>query len=380
MNAESARGIAREWVREVAVHDPHFVGAVLHGSVNWMEDEAELAPSSDIDVLVIRDGDDDAAKPGKFIYCDLLLEVSYLPWEAISTPEAVLGNYQLAGSFQGAGLLADATGRLAELQAAVSSEYARREWVQRRSEHVRMRALQGFPMRPDDELHDQVTSWLFSTGALTHMVLVPALENPTVRKRYLAARSVLSQYGFEDEYLAMLDLLGARDLSATQVGGYLDAMTEAFDAAKQVIRTPFFFAADINDVSRSVAIDGSRDLIAVGDHREAIFWIVATYCRCRKVLTTDGAPGAHLPFEAGFQSMLNDLRVAGYDDRVKQIKRSRDEIPRVWNISNAIMSDLLASAGADSREEQAPHLVQGALTLGRSVIDTCETSHETGVS
>jgi hypothetical protein len=339
MNAKSAKRIAREWVREVAVHDPHFVGAVLHGSVNWMEDEAELAPSSDLDVLVIRDGDDDAVKPGKFVYRDLLLEMSYLPWEEISSPEVVLGNYQLAGSFQGASLLADSTGRLAELQAAVSGEYARFAWVRRRCEHVRMRALQGFPLKAEDELHDQVTSWLFSTGALTHMVLVPALENPTVRKRYLAARSVLARYGFDTEYLAMLDLLGARDLSPEQVDGYLDAMTEAFDAAKQVIRSPFFFAADISDVSRSVAIDGSRELIAAGDHREAIFWIVATYCRCLKVLTTDGAPGAHLPFEDGFRGMLSDLGVVGYDDRVRQVQRSRDEIPRVWSIANAILSD-----------------------------------------
>lgn len=339
MNARNAKRIANEWIDSAGARDQHFVGAVLHGSVNWMEDEAELAPSSDLDVLVIRDGDEDAAKPGKFIYRDLLLEVSYLPWEAISTPEAVLGNYQLAGSFQGAGLLADPTGRLAELQAAVSGEYARGEWVRRRSEHVRMRALQGFPLIAEDELHDQVTSWLFSTGALTHMVLVPALENPTVRKRYLAARSVLARYGFENEYLAMLDLLGARDLSPEQVGGYLDAMTEAFDAAKQVIRSPFFFAADISDVSRPVAIDGSRELIEAGDHREAIFWIVATYCRCLKVLTTDGAPGARLPFEDEFQAMLRDLGVAGYDDRVGQVQRSRDEIPRVWNIANAVMSD-----------------------------------------
>ncbi|MGH2548036.1 MAG: hypothetical protein ACRDHN_01500, partial [Thermomicrobiales bacterium] len=177
-------------------------------------------------------------------------------------------------------------------------------------------------------------------------VLVPALENPTVRKRYLAARSVLARYGFETEYLAMLDLLGARDLSHEQVGGYLDSMIEAFDAAKRVIQTPFFFAADISDVSRSVAVDGSRELIATGDHREAIFWIVATYCRCRKVLTTDGAPGAHLPFDAGFLAMLGDLGVAGYADRVRQVQRSRDEVPRVWSIVQAVMSD---NPGIDRR-------------------------------
>lgn len=338
MNAGTAKGIAKAWIDAVAANDPHFLGAVLHGSVNWMADNAELAPTSDLDVLVIRNGDNNAAKPGKFVYRDLLLEVSYLSWDEIATPEAVLGNYSLAGSFQGAGLLADPSGRIETVQAVVARDYAKREWVRRRCAHARDKSLQGFPRGRDGALHDHVTAWLFSTGVLTHVVLVAALENPTVRKRYLAVRSVLGQYGFEAEYEALLDLLGSRRLPPERVAEHLAAMTDAFDAAKLVIRSPFFFAADISDVGRSVAVDGSREMIEAGDHREAIFWILATYCRCRKVLTTDGEPGAHEPFEAGFQALLRDLDVAGYDDRVRQSARSCDEAPRVWSIAEAIMA------------------------------------------
>jgi hypothetical protein len=59
-----------------------------------------------------------------------------------------------------------------------------------------------------------------------------------------------------------------------------------FDTAKAVIKTPFSFASDISDAAGPIAIDGSRELIERGLHREAVFWIVVTYSRCQKVLFT----------------------------------------------------------------------------------------------
>jgi len=64
-------------------------------------------------------------------------------------------------------------------------------------------------------------------------------------------------------------------MSAARVEQHLAALTESFDAAKALIVTPFFFAADISDIARPIAIDGSRELIAHGEHREAI-WMVVT--------------------------------------------------------------------------------------------------------
>lgn len=116
---------------------------------------------------------------------------------------------------------------------------------------------------------------------------------------------------------------------------HLEAMTAALDAAKQVVQQAYAFSADISDAARPVAVDGSRELIETGNHREAMFWIVATYCRCLSVLT---ASGDHGPFEAGFQALMADLGVATYDDRARQIERSRAEIPRVRSIAKAIVA------------------------------------------
>jgi predicted nucleotidyltransferase len=335
---DEAKRIAAAWVDEAIATDPRMLGAVLHGSVNWLRDDEELAPTSDLDILVIREPGDDTAKPGKFRYRDLLLEVSFLDAGAIASPEQVLGHYQLVGSFLGNGILADRDGALAALTSAVAAGYANPDWVEARARMAHDRMLSGFPLRHDAPVHDQVTSWLFTTGALTHVLLVATLENPTVRKRYLAVREVLAGINRLDEYEALLDLIGARRLSPERVSQHIDALERIFAAAKPVIRSPFFFAADISDDGAAVAIDGNRELVAAGSHREAIFWIVATFCRCRAVLTTDGPPGAEQPFDGDFFALLDDLGVRSQADRVRQVARSQAELPRVWSIARGIIS------------------------------------------
>lgn len=337
MRVDEAKRIAGAWVNDAFESDPRMLGAVLHGSVNWLRDDDELARSSDLDILVIREPGDEAAKPGKFRYRELLLEVSFLEAGAIATPEQVLGNYQLAGSFLGNGILADREGRLATLTSAVAAGYADPRWVTARARMAHDRMLGGFLAPDDAPVHDHVTAWLFSTAALTHVLLVAALENPTVRKRYLAARAVLARIGRLDEYEVLLDLLGVRHLSPERVSQHIDALERIFNAAKRVIRSPFFFAADISDDGAVVAIDGNRELIAAGWHREAIFWIVTTFCRCRAVLTTDGPPGAEQPFDDDFFALLDDLGVRSQADRVSQRARSRAELPRVWGIAQGII-------------------------------------------
>src|SRR4029077_5089804 len=97
--------------------------------------------------------------------------------------------------------------------------------------------------------------------------------------RYVVARELLANYGELDFYERLLDLLGCAQISRTRVVHHLSALPKVFDTAKTVIKTPFSFASDISDLARPIAIDGSRELIERGLHREAAFWIVVTYSR-----------------------------------------------------------------------------------------------------
>jgi hypothetical protein len=127
-------------------------------------------------------------------------------------------------------------------------------------------------------------------------------------------------------------------MGQAQVEQHLAALTDAFDAAKAVIRTPFPFASDISDQARPIAIGGSRELVERGDHREAIFWIVATYSRCQKVLYHDAPVELQQRFRPGYRQLLGDLGItspAGLQHRGAQV---RGYLPRLWAVTEAILA------------------------------------------
>ena len=338
MLVHAAKALAWQWVLTAGQQLPGFAGAFYHGSVNWLAADATLAPTSDLDLMLVFD-QPPPVKLGKFVYQGVILEVSYIASAEVQTAEQILAQSHLAGSFMGPSIIADPTGHLTALQAVVARDYTKREWVVKRCEDVRAKLLRNLDsIKAADPFHVQVSAWLFGTGLTTHLPLVAGLENPTVRRRYLAARTLLRTYGYLNFYEELLGLLGCRTLRPQQVNEHLKSLTVAFDAAKAVVKSPFFFAADINDLARPVAIDGSRELIERGDHREAIFWIVATYARCQLIFQHDGSPALLAQFTSGFQRLLADLGIASSADLIQRGAQVKAFLPRLWHVTEAILT------------------------------------------
>jgi hypothetical protein len=338
MLVADAREVARAWLAEEAARLPGFEGAWSAGSSNWLPGDAELPATSDVDlVVVVGDG---AAAPtgGKRALRGVLLDVTYLPKERVDAPDAVLGDYRLAGGLRAPGVLVDPSGWLSRVQTAVARDFARRDQVVRRCEDARANVLRHLRAdRPSAPFHDRVTAWCFAAGVTTHVLLAAGLRNPTVRLRYLAVRSLLAEYGRLDLYGDLLRLLGCDAMPRAAAERHLDALASAFDAAATAIRTPFPFAPDLTGLARPVAIDGGRDLVARGLHREAVFWLVATYARCQKVLFHD-APAAHGRFEPGFRRLLGDLGIASAADLDRRREQVRASLPWVWAGAEAILA------------------------------------------
>jgi len=335
----TAKEVARQWVLTEGSKLAGFQGAFFHGSINWLADDATLAPTSDLDIMLVF-ADPPPMKLGKFVYAGVMLEVSYLASHELSSPEAILGTSHLAGSFMGDSIIADPTGELTRLQQAVSANYAKRAWVIKRCADADAKIRRNLAgIRKEDPFQDQVMAWLFGTGVTTHVLLIAGLENPTVRRRYLAVRALLANYGQLAFYAELLRLLGCRTLRPQQVAGHLTALTAAFDVAKTVATSTYPFAADLTDLARPVAIDGSRALIEQGDHREAIFWIVATYARCQQVFAQDGTPAQLAEFTPGFQALLADLGIACHGDLVQRRNQVLAFLPRLWAMAEAIIDN-----------------------------------------
>jgi hypothetical protein len=338
MLVRQAKEVARQWVGAEGSQTPGFQGAYFAGSANWLADDAGFPATSDLDINLVVDGPLPPLKLGKFAYRGVLLEVTYLPREALRSPEAVLGRYHLAGGFRTRSIISDPSGALTALQDAVAREYAQRRWVRARCEQA-ADGVRNYARALDEAqpLHDQVSSCLFAAGVTTHVLLVAGLKNPTVRRRYAAARELLAEYGRLDFQEELLALLGCAKMDYSRVERHLAAMAEAFDAAKVAIRTPYRFGSDIGDSARPIAIDGSRELIERGLHREAVFWIAATYSRCRTILAVD-APQLIARFDPGYRELLADLGLASFADRQRRGEQVVAQLPRVWEVAEAIMA------------------------------------------
>ncbi|WP_371630950.1 hypothetical protein OG892_32710 [Streptomyces sp. NBC_00341] len=349
MRVGAARAAAVRWVAAHARPAAGYRGAYFSGSTVGRPDGAELAPSSDVDVVVVTEEDEPPVKPGKLRYEGVLLEITYVPWAELRDPAAVLSSYHLAGSFRLDTVIDDPTGRLRALYAEVSPRFAGRSWVRRRCLDARHRVesrLAAFDTAAP--FHEQVPAWMFPTGVTTHVLLVAALRNPTVRLRYPAVRDVLTGYVRPELYPELLGLLGCADVPERLVRHHLGELVRTFDATVPVARTPFFFSSDLTARARPIAVDGSLELLDRGDHREAVFWIVATLARCHAVLAVD-APALHVARLPTFEAAVAELTgITGTADILARRAEVTRFLPRLWAAAEDVMAanpDITGEAG-----------------------------------
>jgi hypothetical protein len=336
----SVRNIATEWVMQHGSKLEGFLGAYFAGSTAEMQDDVELSKFSDIDIMVVISTDEAPLKLGKFVYNGVMLEVTYLSWDQISSAEKVLVSHHLANSLRLDTIITDPTGCIHKLQSEVSRHFAEKDWVRRRCENV-INNIENSLRRYNTSgpYHQQVLSWLFPTGITTHVLLLAALRNPTVRRRYFAVREVLLEYGHADFYQKLLTLLGCTHLTPQRVEEHLDELAKTFDAAVAVAKTPFFFSSDITKMARPIAIDGSRELIKSGNHHEAIFWIVATFARCHIIFEADAPIELQKVYVPAFVNLMSDLGLTSTEDFTGRVEEVIGFLPSLWEVTEDILTN-----------------------------------------
>ena len=338
MLVREAKRAAEDWVRCEGSSLPRLLGVYLAGSVTTLTDGLPLPESSDVDITVVMD-EPPERKIGKFRFRGVLLEVSCETPARIRTPEAVLGNPHLAGAIRGMQIVADPTGHLGWLRNEVAGRYACRRWVRQRCREAtamaagRLQTLDG-----SGPMHDRVTSWLFGTSLTALILLLAGLRPPTVRRRYVEARELLCNHGRLDFHEELLQLLGCSDWSRSQTEGHLHAVSEAFDGAKGLPKGEFPFGADISEAARPVAIDGSRELIEQGFHREAVFWLLATYSRCQWIFHFNASNQAGDRLQQGYLSILADLGIGDIADLDSRCNQVLEYLPQVTNVAEEVMA------------------------------------------
>lgn len=337
MLVREAKLAAKEWVRREGNRLPDMMGAFLAGSVTTLPDSLPLPASSDVDITVVL-ANPPARKLGKFRYWDALLEVSFDSPARYWSAESVLGDPHLAGGVRAMQILADPAGDLGRLKSEVVKEYACRRWVQQRCLAATNTAV-GRLESPEETapLHDRVTAWLFGTSLTALVLLLAGLRAPTVRRRYAEVRKLLCESDSLDFHEELLALLGCAEWSRRQTEWHLNAVAKAFEGAKCLAKGDFPFAGDISEAARPVAIDGSRELIEQGLHREAVFWIVATYSRCQWIFRYNASKLEGDLYLQGYLSMLEDLGIRSNADLEARCSQVLAFMPRLTGMADAVM-------------------------------------------
>lgn len=333
-----AREMGKEWVEHYGSQTPGFLGAFLKGSTKWAAPNATHSPSSDVDVCVVVDQVGQKITWPKLRYKDILLESGCIARSELGTAEDILQNPRMAGNFWHPVLLADSYGVLKVLGRQVNTQFAKRFWVEQRMHRAEDLALLWLNrIDKAESFPDKVTCWLFGTGVTTFILLTAGLRNLTVRRRYAESRKLLEEYGRLDIHEEMLSWLGCADMKMERVSHHLQALANAFDAVGEYIDPSFRFAADLHADARPVAINGSQELIDAGLHREAVFWLVATFSRCLQGLRNDVPQSIRALCQTGFGELLSDLGINSKLDLRNRAEQVYKTIPKL----NAIAMNIV---------------------------------------
>jgi hypothetical protein len=281
---EEARAAAVDWVRRQA--GPNLLGAFLTGSAAVAGGGEDLPATSDVDVIMVTAGSA-PAKIGKLWHSGVLLDVSSMSADDLDATTVATTSY-LAPFVARGRIVHDPFGHLAALRSRVVALVDRPEWVRRRVAEVRGRITSGLDAAdPTAPLAQQVLGWVFPASLPAVQLLVAAGRPPTVRQRYLRCRELLCDLDRLDPYERLLGILGCGDVGSTRVDHHLANLADTLRVTAAHARTPFPFSGDLRPDTWHVTLDGSAELVVAGRHREAVWWLLATYARCVTVLAVD---------------------------------------------------------------------------------------------
>ena len=117
---------------------------------------------------------------------------------------------------------------------------------------------------------------------------------------------------------------------------HLDAFTEIFDFAKEIIKPPHRFASDISEVGRPISIGAAGSLSTTGT-TERPYTGLSPHTRGVAILRYDGSRDEQENYAAGFHELLTDLGITSFADLQERSQRTREFLHRVWDVVEAIM-------------------------------------------
>jgi hypothetical protein len=332
-----AKRIAQDWIDEESDNIPNFRGSFLVGSILWKNDDEPLPATSDVDLKTVVDIDDPKLIEEKGLRHQIhstkgiTLETTFSPFQGFSTPERVLADHRYASHFSIPNILSDPSGELSKVQKAVAEQYAQKKWVVKRIEGARDSALWVLNAIQTGSVSDRMFCLVVALWGIAQIPLHADLRAPTGRKCGIEFLDVMGNRGKQALHESLLELLGSQSMTRTDVDRHLQDLSDTFDQAVEVVRSPS--TGDyVNKAARPIMIEGSREIINDGHHREAMPWISSMRSICQETILQDAAEEEQRQFTKQYEKLLVELGLCSLDDfqvRAEDGARLLDEVMQV---------------------------------------------------
>lgn len=326
MNVAEVSAIAREWVEQYGSRLPGYCAAHLMGSVPALPKTAAFPPYRDVDIAIISsEGKKDDEHNVEVSYRGVIIECGFYGTDEYASAEVLLANPGLAPHLAVDSVLHDPHGLLRAVQPLVAHGYRRRHWVLARCEVEKRDALDLLQKLGHAAATDEYLGVLYPLVAqpLCGLIAVAHLCAPTHRRCLGMTHDLLHQAGRPELHEALLDLLGYTTLTRTQVESWLQPLSTAFDRAVAVKRSPSPYGFKVHAHIRPYFVEGARELIEEGLHREAMWWLVSGFYVCNAVIQNDGDAGEKGYFEDVYRAMLGSLATETPSERQARTLRAR---------------------------------------------------------
>lgn len=308
---QEAKRIAKDWVEVEAPNIPNFRGAFLSGSVIWKDDDEPQPVTSDVDVKILVYIDDPKRIEEQGLiqqyrsYEGITLETTYSPFQRFSSPESVLADFGYAAHFTRSNILSDSTGNLTKIQKAVTAQFAYKKWVIKRIEGTRDIALWGLNSLQSGSYVDRMLALWYATG-IAGIPLQADLRPPTIRKGGIVFLQVMKSHGRQDLHDSILKIYGCHSMTRIDVEMHLDDLTNTFDRAVEIVQSGSM-GDYINPIARPIVINGARELINGGFHREAMIWISSMRTICQQTILQDAPANEQKKYAEQYEKLLAEL-------------------------------------------------------------------------
>lgn len=336
MKVSQAIEIAKEWVEENAGQLPGFCGAYLAGTLSHLHQDASFPNYKDVDVnVIVKDPDQLPVRKAQQLYKGLVVDSEFQAFEEYRSPQAVLSSAANAPNVVAGTILADPQGLLAGLLPVVEREYGRRKWVQARCNWEKRLVLEHMQaIQPENTCGDMFEELIWVVLCLAGLVAVAALKPPTTRRCLALASELLYAGGRPELQEALLQVWGCAYFEQQDVQFCLETCIQAFDQAVSVIQAPFY---GIHRDLYPYLVEGSREMMAAGHHREAMFWIMLMHSLSNRAVQRDGSEEERALSQAALNRVLIKLGLGTVDERRARLELVTRVTAQVFEFADEVV-------------------------------------------